>query len=159
KFYLVKDVEPNKYKFCALATPLSSVGLASSGDPVTRIKEYWPISREQLNASNIAILFPQPGGKIYDGLLSPEVIQTCFKINFEQMACKIFGEDLLQGYTMAALILALSSENVSMRRIAAKKISELTLNEIISSGLNIQSLLTNLGHEDFYIRKYAVMTI
>lgn len=56
-FYLINLQNNAGFKFCATTQNLGSSILAG-GDPVTRIKEYWPITRDQLNQANLAVLFP-----------------------------------------------------------------------------------------------------
>lgn len=59
KFYLIqtdKSPDHQRYKVCATTQDLSSSQMIF--DPVTKIKEYWLITREQLNHANLSILFP-----------------------------------------------------------------------------------------------------
>lgn len=155
-FYITKDNTVNKYRFCALTTPLSSTKMIQ-GDPTSRIKEYWPISRKELNASNLPLLFPAPKNKIRTELLSFDEVQQCFNLNIEEIPTKLCGEDIVAGYSISNLASALYGDNISIQRVAIKKISELSQNEIISSHLSVEPLLTALASNDFYIRKYAAL--
>jgi len=56
-FYIIK-VDENTYTFCALTQNLDSPQM-HAGDPETRVKKYWPISREQLSHANMDVLFPE----------------------------------------------------------------------------------------------------
>lgn len=55
-FYLIQL--PNKsFKICATTQDLSSDDMRA-GDPETKIKEYWPITKEQIDNANQSDLFP-----------------------------------------------------------------------------------------------------
>jgi len=57
KFYLISLPNNARFKLCATTQNLDSPQM-SGGDPETRITTYWPITREQLNHANLAVLFP-----------------------------------------------------------------------------------------------------
>lgn len=57
KFYIIKLPNEAGFKFCATTQNLDSPQMKY--DPITRVKEYWPITREQLSKANLITLFPK----------------------------------------------------------------------------------------------------
>jgi hypothetical protein len=91
-FYVIR-IAPNRYKFCALTTPLNSSGLFN-GDPETTIKRYWPVTREQVLAANMDDLFPE--GRIQSApfTLASLNLALNFQIDPSIMAQEKFGPNI-----------------------------------------------------------------
>jgi hypothetical protein len=89
-FYIIK-VEENNYKFCATTQNLNAPEMRR-GDPETRVRFYWPITREQLNQANIAVLFPND--KIRTSTITAEALQEIFHFNPVEQDNRVFGHHL-----------------------------------------------------------------
>lgn len=72
KFYLIKLPNEAGFKFCATTQNLDSPQMKY--DPITRIKEYWPITREQLTQGDFTLLFP-------DGTIRTEPFKNADDLN------------------------------------------------------------------------------
>lgn len=89
-FYIIK-VGENSYKFCATTQNLNSPEMRG-GDPETRVRFYWPITREQLNQANFAVLFPND--KMRTSTMTSDVLQNIFHFNPLEQDDRIFGHNL-----------------------------------------------------------------
>lgn len=79
-FYLIQtDKTPGaeRYKVCATTQDLSSPEMKF--DPVTKIKEYWPITCDQLKRADLSLLFPSPDDKLRNEPLAITELDTVFR--------------------------------------------------------------------------------